>query len=78
MIDNFQQTFPRAKAYQGMIAVMAGVLSMVQYGLKPDYSGQINLAAGLVLLSMWPYTIWCIMPTNYQLMDGDGIYYVKK
>jgi hypothetical protein len=24
------------------------------------------------MISIWPYTLYSIMPTNYKLMDGDG------
>lgn len=72
MIDNFQQTFPRAKAYQGIIAILGALGSVAQYFLDTDHpKAKMVLAAGMVLLTLWPYTIVCIMPTNYQLMDGD-------
>ena len=72
MVENFQQVFPRAKAFQGGIALLAGIDGVLQYILDKNHPGsKFFLASGLILLSIWPYTIAVIMPINNQLMEGD-------
>ncbi len=73
MIDNFQQTFPRAKAYCGALAILCAASSVGQYFIDPTgANAAVILGAGLGVLSLWPWTLVGIMPINYQLMDGEG------
>jgi hypothetical protein len=39
-----------------------------------DANRNVLLGAALLTFSVWPYTLLAVMPTNEQLLDGDGMY----
>jgi hypothetical protein len=60
---------------QALMAVSCFLTSTSVYLLNPAAAAsKYFLAAGLTIISMFPYTLYFIMPTNYKLMDGDGNY----
>ena len=72
MVDHFQNTFPRAKAFQGGLALVGGICGVAQYFLDTGHPGaKMILGSGLLLIGLWPYTMAVIMPINNQLMAGD-------
>ena len=55
------------------MAVSSFLASTSVYFLNPvAAASKYFLAAGLAMISIYPYTLYAIMPTNYKLMDGDG------
>jgi Domain of unknown function (DUF1772) len=73
-VDHFQATFPRAKAFQGSLALVAAGSGVAAYlNTSPlDTKKNILLGAALATFAAWPYTILAIQPTNEQLMNGEG------
>ena len=72
MVDNFQQTFPRAKQFQSRLALALAIHGVAQFAADMGNPGaKFFLAAGISFASLIPWTLVMIMPINYQLMDGD-------
>ena len=73
MVDHFQATFPLAKVYSQALGAFPTLMSVAHYFLNPGHpSSKLLLAAGLFILTIGPYTVFFILPTNNQLLDGDN------
>ena len=72
MVDNFQQTFPRAMKFQATLAKVLVIHGVVQYFADMASPGaKFFLGAGMSFASLIPWTLIMIMPINHQLMDGE-------
>jgi len=54
------------------LALLGAGSGVVAYLNTLDANKHVLLGSALALFAMWPYTILALLPTNDQLMDGDG------
>ena len=74
LVDHFQAHFPRAKAFQGALTLVCAGSGVAAYLNTLSPNKNILIGAALANFAMWPYTLLAIMPTNDQLMNGEGGY----
>jgi hypothetical protein len=72
LVDHFQAMYPRAKASQGALALVAAGSGVAAYLNTLDTNKNVLLGTALAMFAMWPYTLIALIPVNDQLMDGDG------
>ena len=63
----FPPSFKRAATLQTALSLVAAGSTLTAYYLKPD--DQKWLVAGSLVLTILPYTMLFMMPTNWQLLD---------
>jgi hypothetical protein len=56
------------------MALIAAGSGVAAYLNTVDVNRNVLLGAALLTFSVWPYTLLAVMPTNEQLLDGDGMY----
>ncbi len=56
------------------MALIAAGSGVAAYLNTVDANRNVLLGAALLTFSVWPYTLLAVMPTNEQLLDGDGMY----
>jgi hypothetical protein len=64
MLGQWQPSYSRALPIQAGLAVVGGVVGLVAWYQAGDWQ---YLAASIVLLANWPFTLLGIMPTNKRL-----------
>jgi hypothetical protein len=60
---------------QGPMALIAAGSGVAAYLNTVDVNKNVLLGAALLTFSVWPYTLLAVMPTNEQLLDGDGMFF---
>merc|ERR1711915_744639 len=75
MVDQFQETFPRAMSMQFKLVVVSSVGSAIGWFLDKGSDRHLLLYSSLFMIFIIPWTKIKIMPINNQLMDGE---YPKK
>jgi hypothetical protein len=56
------------------MALIAAGSGVAAYLNTVDANRNVLLGAALLTFSVWPYTLLAVMPTNEQLLDGDGMF----
>jgi hypothetical protein len=56
------------------MALIAAGSGVAAYLNTVDTNRNVLLGAALLTFSVWPYTLLAVMPTNEQLLDGDGMF----
>jgi hypothetical protein len=64
MLAQWQPSYKRALPLQATLAILAGVAGLVAWYRTGDWQ---FVAAGLLMLANWPFTLLAIMPTNKRL-----------
>ena len=73
-VENFQQTFPRAKSMQSKAGLACAISGIAQYFLDKSHPGACYfLGSGLCMLALFPWTKIVIMPINYALMSPEAL-----
>eukprot|EP00123_Amoebidium_parasiticum_P022389 comp8637_c1_seq1/m.3929 comp8637_c1_seq1/g.3929 ORF comp8637_c1_seq1/g.3929 comp8637_c1_seq1/m.3929 type:complete len:159 (-) comp8637_c1_seq1:94-570(-) len=67
----FQKTIWKAARMQGALAVVGGSSTLLAYLLQDTKDARL-LAAGGLMLGMWPYTLAVLMPLNKTLCNDDA------
>ena len=75
MVDQFQETFPRAMSMQFKLVVVSSVGSTIGWFLDKSSDRNLLLYSSLFMIFIIPWTKIKIMPINNQLIDGE---YPKK
>ncbi|WP_029353225.1 DUF1772 domain-containing protein [Bosea sp. 117] len=68
LLTQWKPAYKRGFVMQASLAVAGFLCGLAAFGAEGD--GQA-LAAGLVMLANWPYTLLGIMPTNNRLMATE-------
>ena len=66
LLAEWKPAYKRGYIMQASPAIVGGIFGLVAYFGALDWRW---LLGALVLLAIWPYTIFVIMPTNRHLMD---------
>jgi len=72
MLDNWQETFSRAKAMLSKVMMFAGSSGLLGWYTDPSPQRWLVLLSSVLMLSILPWTIVGIAPTNSALLDYDG------
>lgn len=73
MLDNWQETFPRAMSLMRAIALASLSSGFLGWYADTDLKGsRMVLGWSLAMFAIFPWTYLGIMPTNYQLLDYEG------
>jgi len=72
MLDNWQNTFSGAAYYMSRFSAATFGLGMFGWYTDTDPQRWLLLAAAMFQISIMPFTLIFIMPTNNALMDVDG------
>ena len=63
-LTQWKPSYARGKVMQAALAAIGGALALWTWW---NGGGPLWLAAGIVLLAPWPFTIFVILPTNHIL-----------
>jgi len=72
MLENWNQTFPRAKKLQSRLLMGSVATGLTGWYLDSDPQSWLQLVSSCVMFLAGPWTLVGIMPTNYALMDMQG------
>jgi len=64
LLKEWKPSYARGFAMQSSLAVVSGVLGLIEAWLTKDWRW---IAGAVLILANWPYTVFGIMPTNNKL-----------